>query len=306
MTDQTHCGFVSLIGAPNAGKSTLINHLVGAKVSIVTHKVQTTRYRILGIAMHEQDDQISQIVFVDTPGIFQAKQKYDRAMVDAAWQGAQDGDIICLLVDTAKKNVSDDTLHIIKQLKKQQKQAVLILNKVDIADKPGLLALTEHLNTIGDFKQTFMISAKTGSGTQDLMNFLAQNMPAGPFLYDPDTVTDMPLRLFAAEITREKLFLQLQEELPYALTVETDQWEEFKNGDIKISQVIYVMRDTQKAIVLGKSGQRIKTIGKAVRHELSDLLSAKVHLNLFVKVRKNWAENPDHYTQWGLDFQKDR
>lgn len=295
---KTRCGFVGLIGAPNAGKSTLLNQLVGSKISIVTHKVQTTRNRIVGIVMRGQ----AQIVFIDTPGIFKPSKRLEHAMVDAAWQGARDADVICLLVDAARRNVVEETTPIIEELKRQHKKAVLLLNKIDLIDKTELLALTEKMSELGDFEQVFMISAKNGSGVKDLLKYLSEKIPNGPFMYDPDMITDLPMRLFAAELTREKLFLQLQQELPYSVAVETEAWEEFENGDIKISQVIYVLRENQKAIVLGRGGKRIKSIGTAVRKELSDLFEAKIHLNLFVKTRKNWVEDPERYQEWGLDF----
>lgn len=298
MTDKTHCGFVSLIGAPNAGKSTLINQLVGSKVSIVTHKVQTTRNRIVGLVMHDN----CQIAFVDTPGIFTPQKRLEKAMVDAAWQGADEADIICLLVDAARHKRRDETLEIIKKLEKQKRRCILILNKVDIADKPKLLELAAALNENDIFDQTFMISAKTGSGKKDLLDYLSSQLPEGPYLYDPDSLTDMPMRLFSAEITREKLFLQLQDELPYALAVETENYEVNEKGHVLISQVIYITRDSHKPIVLGKGGSRIKRIGKESRLELEDILETKVNLKLFVKVRKNWVENPERYLEWGLDF----
>lgn len=298
MTDKTHCGFVSLIGAPNAGKSTLINQLVGSKVSIVTHKVQTTRNRIVGLVMHDN----CQIAFVDTPGIFTPQKRLEKAMVDAAWQGADEADIICLLVDAARHKRRDETLEIIKKLEKQKRRCILILNKVDIADKPKLLELAAALNENDIFDQTFMISAKTGSGKKDLLDYLSSQLPEGPYLYDPDSLTDMPMRLFSAEITREKLFLQLQDELPYALAVETESYEVNEKGHVLISQVIYITRDSHKPIVLGKGGSRIKRIGKESRLELEDILETKVNLKLFVKVRKNWVENPERYLEWGLDF----
>lgn len=301
MTDpdiKTHCGFVGLIGAPNAGKSTLLNQLVGAKVSIVTHKVQTTRNRIAGIVMRGN----TQIVFVDTPGIFKPSRRLEKAMVDAAWQGAKDADVICLLVDAARSKINEETASIIETLKKQNKKAVLLLNKIDLIDKTQLLNLAQSLNETGIFKETFMISAKNGSGVKDFLKYAENHMPKSPFLYDPDMITDLPMRLFAAEVTREKLFLQLQQELPYSIAVETENWEEFDNGDIKVSQVIYVMRDNQKAIVLGKGGSRIKKVGQAVRHELSELFESKVHVSLFVKTRQNWVEDPERYRDWGLDF----
>ncbi len=298
---NTHCGFVGLIGAPNAGKSTLLNQLVGAKVSIVTHKVQTTRNRIVGIVMRGK----TQIVFVDTPGIFKASRRLEKAMVDAAWQGAKEADVICLLVDAARRNINDETLAIIETLKQQEKKAVLLLNKIDLIEKEQLLALTAELNAHGIFSETFMISAKKGSGVKDFSKHIADKMPKGPFLYDPDMITDLPMRLFAAEVTREKLFLQLQQELPYSVAVETENWEEFDNGSIKISQVIYVMRDNQKAIVLGKGGSRIKRVGEAARKELQDVFETKVHISLFVKTRQNWVEDPERYLEWGLDFNAD-
>ncbi len=294
----TKCGFVGLIGAPNAGKSTLLNRLVGTKISIVTHKVQTTRNRIVGIVMRGK----SQIVFLDTPGIFKPSKRLEHAMVDAAWQGARDADVICLLVDSARRNIVEETAPIIAELKRQHKKAVLLLNKIDLIDKTELLDLAQKLNESGIFEEIFMISAKSGSGVKDFLKYVSEEIPNGPFLYDPDMITDLPMRLFAAELTREKLFLQLQQELPYSVAVETEAWEEFDNGDIKISQVIYVMRDNQKAIVLGKGGSRIKSIGTSVRKELSELFEAKIHLNLFVKTRKNWVEDPERYAEWGLDF----
>lgn len=298
---NTFCGFAGLIGAPNAGKSTLINQLVGSKISIVTHKVQTTRNRIVGIVMRGN----TQIVFVDTPGIFNPSRRLEKAMVDAAWQGAKESDVICLLVDAARRHINDETKSIIETLKKQKKKAVLILNKIDLIEKSQLLELAQELNESGVFTETFMVSAKNGSGVKDLLKYVESAMPRGPFLYDPDMITDLPMRLFAAEVTREKLFFQLQQELPYSVAVETENWEEFDNGDIKVSQVIYVMRDNQKAIVLGKGGSRIKKIGQAVRHELSELFESKVHVSLFVKTRQNWVEDPERYTEWGLDFNAD-
>ena len=297
--DKTRCGFVSFIGAPNAGKSSLVNRMVGSKVSIVTHKAQTTRNRIIGICM--VDD--TQVVLVDTPGIFQADRRFEKSMVDAAWQGQSQSDITCLIVDAARKKPGGDTIRIIEHLVKTEQKAILILNKTDIANKDQLLPLTAKLNEYGCFTDTFMISAKTGQGTEDVLNHLATKLPEGPWLYDPDNLTDMPLRLYAAEVTREKLFIKLQQELPYSLTVETEDWERFDNGDIRIHQVIYVLRDTQKSIILGKGGLNIKKIGQMVREELTEALETKVHLKLFVKTRKNWIDDPERYSTWGLEFE---
>lgn len=296
-TDQ-RCGFVSIIGAPNAGKSTLVNRLVGAKVSIVSPKVQTTRTRVMGVVNHDD----AQIVFIDTPGIFQPRKRLEKAMVAAAWQGTADAEEILLLVDAGKGRVNDDTKAIIGRLKDSQREVILLLNKIDMVQKEKLLAITADLNAEGIFKETYMISALTGDGVQTLLDTLAKRMPQGPWMFGDDQISDMPMRLLAAEITREKIFLQLGDELPYASTVETEQWEDFENGDVKISQTVYVMRDTQKAIVLGKGGARIKKIGQAAREELEEILERRVHLSLFVKVRDKWTDDPARYSAWGLDF----
>ena len=299
MTDTAQrCGFVSIIGAPNAGKSTLVNRLVGAKVSIVSPKVQTTRTRVMGVVNHDD----AQIVFIDTPGIFQPRKRLEKAMVAAAWQGTADAEEILLLVDAGKGRVNEDTKAIISRLKDSKREVILLLNKIDMVQKEKLLAITAELNAEGIFKETYMISALTGDGVATLLDTLAKRMPQGPWMFGDDQISDMPLRLLAAEITREKIFLQLGDELPYASTVETEQWEDFKNGDVKISQTVYVMRDTQKAIVLGKGGARIKKIGQAAREELEEILERRVHLSLFVKVRDKWTDDPARYSAWGLDF----
>ncbi|MDY0008651.1 MAG: GTPase Era [Bdellovibrionales bacterium] len=300
MTDNanTRCGFVGIIGAPNAGKSTLLNQLVGAKVSIVSPKVQTTRVRVMGIVNHGD----AQIVFVDTPGIFAPKKRLEKAMVAAAWQGMQDAEVTVLLADASKGRVNADTRAIIDRLKAQDKKVVLALNKIDLLKKEKLLELVTTLNAEGIFTDVYMISALTGDGVERMMNDIASRMPAGPWMFGEDQISDMPMRLLAAEITREKIFLQLGDELPYASTVETESWEEFDNGSVKVSQTIYVMRDTQKAIVLGKGGTRIKKIGQAAREELEEMLERRVHLSLFVKVREKWTDDPARYAAWGLDF----
>ncbi len=291
------CGFVALIGAPNAGKSTLLNRLVGAKVSIVTPKVQTTRTRVLGIALRGA----AQIIFIDTPGIFEPRRRLDRAMVAAAWSGAADADLVVLLVD-AVKGVTGDVRRIVEGLTKAGRTAMLALNKIDLVRRDSLLALSAELNDSGVFTDTFMISATTGDGVDDLMETIIGRLPEGPWLYPEDQLSDMPERLLAAEVTREKLFLQLHQELPYALTVETEEWEDRPDGSVRIGQVVYVQRDSQKAIVLGKGGQRIKSVGAAARAELEEMLGCRVHLFLFVKVREKWGEDPERYRDLGLDF----
>jgi GTP-binding protein Era len=291
------CGFVALIGAPNSGKSTLLNRLVGAKVSIVTPKVQTTRTRVLGIALRGA----AQVIFIDTPGIFQPRRRLDRAMVAAAWAGAADADLVVLLVD-AEKGVRGDTDRIVRGLKHAGRAAILALNKIDLVRRESLLKLSAELNEAGNFTDTFMISAANGDGVDDLMDTLVDRLPEGPWLYPEDQLSDMPERLLAAEVTREKLFLQLRQELPYALTVETEEWEDRPDGSVRIGQVVYVQRDSQKAIVLGKGGQRVKSVGAAAREELEQMLGCRVHLFLFVKVREKWGDDPERYRDWGLDF----
>jgi GTP-binding protein Era len=296
MTDRK-CGYVALVGAPNAGKSTLMNRLMGTKVSIVTHKVQTTRARIIGVSVHES----TQIVFVDTPGIFAPTRRLERAMVAAAWGGAADADVIVLLVDASERSLSH-ALHVVEGLKKAGRRAVLALNKIDLVPRETLLGITEQLNATGVFTETYMISALTGDGVDDLIPKFAGMLPSGPWLYPEDHLTDMNERLFASEITREKLFLRLHQELPYALTVETEGWEERPDGSVKVDQVIYVERTSQRAIVLGKGGRQIKEIGATARAEMGGLMERKVHLFLFVKVRDKWRDDPERYREMGLDF----
>ncbi len=297
-TAPARCGFVALVGAPNAGKSTLLNSLVGAKVSIVTRKVQTTRARLRGIAVRGS----SQLIFVDTPGIFTPKRRLERAMVAAAWMGAQDADVVVLLFDAARTVIDSDTQLILDGLKAQQRRAVLVLNKIDLIKRERLLKLAARFEAQDLFEHTFMISALTGDGVPDLLDHVARAMPEGPWLYPEDQLSDLPLRLMAAETTREKLFRKLHQELPYALTVETERWQDFEDGSVKIEQIIYVQRGTQKAIVLGKKGSKIKAIRSESQAELEDVLGCKVHLFLFVKVRENWIDDPERYREWGLDF----
>ncbi len=292
------CGFVALIGAPNAGKSTLLNALVGTKVAIVSPKVQTTRFRILGITI----EGASQLVFVDTPGIFTPRRRLERAMVAAAWKGAEDADLIVLLVDAARKEIDPDTQAIVARLTQAERSAILALNKIDEVHRPRLLDLSQALNAEGRFTDTFMISALTGDGVADLRRTLAERVPAGPWLYPEDEITDMPMRLMAAEVTREKLFLHLRQELPYALAVDTESWEDFRDGSLRIAQVITVQRDSQKPIVLGKGGRMIKMVGESARRDLEEMLERRVHLSLFVKVREDWIDDRSHYRDWGLDY----
>ena len=293
----THSGFVALIGAPNAGKSTLLNRLVGTKVSIVTHKVQTTRAIIRGIAMHAN----AQIVFLDTPGIFKPKRALDRAMVTTAWGGAKDADIVLVLID-AERGIRGDAEAILDGLGDVRQTKILVLNKVDRVKPESLLQLTSQVNARAAFTRTFMISALTGSGCGDLLDYLAETLPAGPWYYPEDQVSDLPMRQLAAEITREKLYLRLHQELPYSSHVETERWEEKKDGSVRIEQVIYVERDSQKKIVLGHKGETIRAIGQASRQELAGILEQKVHLFLFVKVRENWGNDPERYREMGLEF----
>lgn len=296
----SRCGFVAIIGAPNAGKSTLLNQLVGSKVAIVTHKVQTTRARIRGIAM-EGD---TQIVFVDTPGIFKPKRRLDRAMVEAAWGGAGDADLIVMMVDM-ENGRDEDVTRIVDGLKSQHRRAILVLNKVDACPREKLLKTAAALNETGIFTETFMISALKGDGVADLKKYIAGLMPPGPWHYPEDQAADVPLRSLAAEVTREKLFLRLHDELPYSLTVETESWEQKKDGSIRIAQVIFVERESQKKIALGKGGQTIKTVGQLAREELEEMLGCRVHLFLFVKVRENWSDDRERYREMGLDFPKE-
>lgn len=296
-TAPTRSGFVALIGAPNAGKSNLVNQLVGTKVSIVTHKVQTTRALVRGIAIRNR----TQIVFVDTPGVFQPRRRLDRAMVRTAWGGAKDADLVLAIVD-AERGVSPDVETIVGRLKESRRPVVLLLNKVDRIKREKLLALTQDLSSRVEFERVFMISALTGSGCDDLMNWLAERLPEGPWYYPEDQISDLPLRQLAAEITREKLFLRLHQEIPYASTVETELWEQKPDGSVRIEQTIYVERDSQKAIVLGRKGETIKAIGQAARTEIAEAADQKVHLFLFVKVREHWSDDPERYREMGLDF----
>jgi len=296
-TAQTRCGFIALIGAPNAGKSTLLNRLVGAKVTIVSHKVQTTRALIRGIAI-EGD---AQLIFVDTPGIFAPKRRLDRAMVTTAWGGAHDADLVALLVD-ARKGFDEEIEAIVTKLADVAQPKVLVVNKVDVVDKDKLLALTAALNARVAFAATFMVSALNGDGVEDLRRWFAAHVPAGPFLYPPDQMSDVPLRQLAAEITREKLFERLHQELPYQSTVETEQWKDVRGGAVRIEQTIYVARESQRKIVLGKGGATIKAIGAAARREIAGLIEQPVHLFLFVKVREGWADDPERYRGMGLEF----
>lgn len=299
MTEQKRrCGFVGVIGAPNAGKSTLVNQLVGAKVSIVSPKVQTTRTRVMGIV--NKDD--TQVIFVDTPGIFAPKARLEKAMVAAAWAGAKDSEVVVVLMDVGNGYLNAETKAIIERLKTSNRKVIAALNKIDMLKKEKLLALATEINDTGVFSDIFMISALKGDGVDKLLADIAARMPEGPWMFSEDQISDMPMRLLAAEITREKIFLQLGDELPYSATVESDKWEEFKDGSVKISQTIYVLRETQKAIFLGKGGARIKSLGAAARKELEEILERRVHLSLFVKVREKWTDDPERYRDWGLDF----
>ncbi|MEA2979581.1 MAG: GTPase [Alphaproteobacteria bacterium] len=299
-SEPTRCAFIALIGAPNAGKSTLINALVGSKVAIVTPKVQTTRALLRGIAMEGQ----AQLVLIDTPGIFAPRRRLDRAMVTTAWGGAHDADIVAVLID-AKKGLDDEAEALLTKLDEVRQPKVLILNKVDLVEKASLLALTQAANAKARFDTTFMISATMGDGVADVRQWLARHAPAGPWHYPADEVSDAPVRQLAAEITREKLYLKLHQELPYQSTVETESWTERKDGSVRIEQTIYVERESQRKIVLGKAGQSIKAIGEAARRELADILEKKVHLFLFVKVREGWGDDPERYRQMGLEFPKE-
>lgn len=298
MTDeQTRCGFVALIGAPNAGKSTITNNFVGSKVSIVSPKVQTTRTLVKGIGVFEN----TQIVFIDTPGIFKPKRRLDRAMVASAWSGAGDADITVLVVD-AKRGFDDETQSIVAKLKKHKVQAVLVLNKVDLVQKEKLLELALKMSEAGDFKEIFMVSALTGQHIEEFYKYLATQLPVSPWYYPEDQISDMPLKLLVAEIVREKLFTYLHQELPYSLTVEPELWERKEDDSIRAEMTIYVERDSQKVIVLGKAGSMIKRIGQSARLEIEELLEERVHLFLFVKVRDNWIEDPARYASWNLNF----
>jgi GTP-binding protein Era len=297
---DTRCGFVALIGAPNAGKSTLINALVGAKVSIVSHKVQTTRMLVRGIAIEGR----SQLILVDTPGIFAPRRRLDRAMVTTAWGGAKDADLTGLLID-ARKGIDEEADSIFAHLADVSGPKFLILNKIDVVEKEKLLALAQEANGKAKFKATFMVSALTGSGVADVKSWLAKEVPPGPWHYPEDQISDAPLRQLAAEITREKLFERLHQELPYQSTVETTSWKELRDGSIRVEQTIFVERESQRKIVLGKGGQTIKAIGAEARRDISEAADAKVHLFLFVKVREGWGDDPERYREMGLEFPKE-
>ena len=301
---NTRAGFAAIVGAPNAGKSTLVNAMVGSKVSIVSPKVQTTRMRVIGIAMADLPEGArAQVVLVDTPGIFRvAKRRLERAMVAAAWRGADDADLVALVVD-AERGVGQETRAIVERLKASRTQRFLILNKIDVVPRENLLALTSELNTLLPFERTFMVSALKHDGVADVLATLAAALPAGPFLYPEDQAADLPLRLLAAEVTREQVFLQLHQELPYEAAVETEKWEDRPDGSVRIEQTIHVQRDGQRAIFLGKGGARIKQIGARARHELPDMLEPPVHLFLHVKVSERWADDPSHYRTIGLDYE---
>jgi GTPase len=296
----TRCGFVALIGAPNVGKSTLVNALVGSKVTIVSRKVQTTRALIRGIAIEGH----SQIILVDTPGIFSPKRRLDRAMVSTAWSGAHDADLVCVLLD-AKSGIDDEAEKILDKVASVDHEKILVLNKVDLVPREKLLALAQAANERLKFTNTFMISALSGDGVDDLRQALAEAVPPGPYLYPEDQMSDAPLRSLAAEITREKIFQQLHQELPYQSTVETDSWTERKDKSVRIEQTIFVERESQRKIVLGKGGATIKSIGAEARKEIADIMGVPVHLFLFVKVRENWGDDPDRYREMGLEFPKE-
>lgn len=294
------CGFVALIGAPNVGKSTLVNALVGSKVSIVTHKVQTTRALVRGIAI----EGAAQLVLMDTPGIFVPRRRLDRAMVATAWGGAQDADIVAVLID-ARVGIDAEAEAILTRLAEVRSPKVAIINKIDLVARESLLALAADLNRRAEFAATFMVSALTGDGVADLKSWLATHVAPGPWHYPPDEMSDVPLRSLAAEITREKLYLRLHEELPYQSTVETEQWKELKDGAVRIEQTIYVERESQRKIVLGKGGRTIKAIGAEARREIAAIIAAPVHLFLFVKVREHWGDDPERYRGMGLEFPKE-
>jgi GTPase len=296
----TRCGFVALIGAPNVGKSTLVNALVGSKVTIVSRKVQTTRALIRGIVIENN----AQIILVDTPGIFLPKRRLDRAMVSTAWSGAHDADLVCLLLD-AKSGIDEEADAILQKLSTVRHPKILVLNKIDLVPREKLLALTKAVNDRLAFEQTFMVSALSGDGVDDLRRTLAAMVPPGPFHYPEDQMSDAPMRHLAAEITREKIFRQLHQELPYQSTVETDSWTERKDKSVRIEQTIFVERESQRKIVLGKGGSAIKSIGADARKEIAEILGQPVHLFLFVKVRENWGEDPDRYREMGLEFPKE-
>jgi GTPase len=296
----TRCGFVALVGAPNVGKSTLLNALVGAKVSIVTPKVQTTRTQVRGIAIHNN----AQIIFIDTPGIFAPKRRLDRAMVQAAWSGAGDADVIAVLID-AKKGLDDEARTIVEKLSSAAGKKVLVINKIDLVPRDSLLALAAEADKLASFERIFMVSATKGDGVADVLKYFAGIAPPGPFHYPADEITDVPMRLMAAEITREKVYLRLHEELPYQSTVETDSWKDLKDGSVRLEQTIFVERESQRKIVLGKGGRAIKAISMDARKEMETALEKKVHLFLHVKVREDWENDPERYRAAGLEFPRE-
>jgi GTP-binding protein Era len=300
MVEETRCGFAALIGATNVGKSTLVNALVGSKVAIVTPKAQTTRALLRGIAT----EGAAQIILVDTPGLFAPRRRLDRAMVASAWSGTGDADVICVIID-AQHGFAQETQALLDRLREFHQPKALVLNKIDVVDKPSLLGLAQDANARAGFASTFMISALKGDGVADLRHWLANAVPAGPWLYPEDQIADAPSRSLAAEITREKLYLRLHQELPYQSTVETEAWNERPDGSLRIEQTIYVERESQRKIVLGKGGQTIKAIGAAARQEIAALFERPVHLFLFVKVREGWSEDPERYREMGLEFPKD-
>ena len=297
MLEEKRAGFIAVIGSPNSGKSTLINHFIGQKVTIVTRKVQTTRSIIRGICIHEG----SQLVFSDTPGIFEPKRRLDRAMVEAAWSSSSDADFTLFLYDSQKSKVDDETNKILDELGQAAKKKILVLNKVDLVDNKTLLPLIKNFEAICSFDATFIISALNGEGSKEVLSYLAKNVPKGPWLYPEDDITDLPARLLAAEITREQIFMRLHQELPYGTTVETEDWTERDDGAIVINQIIYLKKAGHKKIVIGKNGSMIKMLGKAARIEIEQTLERSVHLFLFVKVRENWMDDPDRYKIWGLN-----
>lgn len=298
--ERSRCGFFALIGPTNAGKSTLLNCLVGSKLAIVTHKVQTTRARLRGIAVLGE----AQIIFVDTPGIFKPQRRLDRAMVQAAWGGADEADGIVLVID-AVRGLNADAQTIVDGLAKNKRKAVLALNKIDLIRREELLGLVEKFDQTGLFTRVFLISASNGDGVDDLRAYLAAEAPPGPWLYGEDQLSDVPLRMMASEITREKLYLRVHQELPYDSTVETESWKDLKDGSARIDQTIYVRRDSQKPIILGKGGQTLKQIGEAARHEMEKTFDRQIHLFLHVKVNEKWLDEPARYREMGLDFSKD-
>lgn len=299
-TGNTRCGFVALLGAPNAGKSTLTNALVGTKVSIVSHKVQTTRAIVRGILLHGS----AQVVLVDTPGIFSPRRRLERAMVSTAWTSAADADLVALLVD-AKRGLDEDIEALLEPLSQVKKPRALILNKIDLIRRDTLLALTARITERLSFDRVFMISALTGDGVEDLKGWMANSVPEGPWLYPEDQITDAPMRMLAAEVTREKLFVRLHDELPYRSTVETESWKELRDGSVRIEQTIYVERDSQRKIVLGRGGSTIKAISTEARAEIAEITEQRIHLFIFVKVRENWSDDPERYREMGLEFPRE-